>query len=221
MLELVKAGGWLMLPIILCSVISISIIVERFWSLQREVNVEWLLNYRGGSFLIESTARNSQEARIRGIAVDVVSDGAVAAIYRQGQLVVPDGDTVIEEDVMGGWSGPFFMAPINTRNIHRSNALMGHRYGEDFHTSVAPVLEALEEHVVLLRLLSERTSEEAITVRIGTENEDLVFGFELLAIFKFNFNLIRILDNMVVGHNIPVFIDDKAFRDSGCLIEAF
>ena len=44
----------------------------------------------------------------------------------------PDGDTVIEEDVMGGWSGPFFMAPINTRNIHRSNALMGHRYGEDF-----------------------------------------------------------------------------------------
>ena len=44
----------------------------------------------------------------------------------------PDGDTVIEEDVTGGWSGPFFMAPINTRNIHRSNALMGHRYGEDF-----------------------------------------------------------------------------------------
>ena len=24
------------------------------------------------------------------------------------------------------------MAPINTRNVHRSNALMGHRYGEDF-----------------------------------------------------------------------------------------
>ncbi len=44
----------------------------------------------------------------------------------------PDGDTVIEEDITGGWSGPFFMAPINTRNIHRSNALMGHRYGEDF-----------------------------------------------------------------------------------------
>ena len=44
----------------------------------------------------------------------------------------PDGDTVIEEDATGGWSGPFFMAPINTRNIHRSNALMGHRYGQDF-----------------------------------------------------------------------------------------
>lgn len=44
------------------------------------------------------------------------------------------------------------------------------RYGEDFHASVSPVLEALEENVVLLRLLSEQTSEEKITVRIGTEN---------------------------------------------------
>jgi short subunit dehydrogenase-like uncharacterized protein len=44
----------------------------------------------------------------------------------------PDADKVFEEAFMGGWSAPFFMAPINTRNIHRSNALMGHRYGEDF-----------------------------------------------------------------------------------------
>ena len=44
----------------------------------------------------------------------------------------PDGDTAIEEDLVGGWSGPFFMAPINTRNVHRSNALLGHPYGEDF-----------------------------------------------------------------------------------------
>jgi biopolymer transport protein ExbB len=34
--ELVKSGGWLMIPIILCSVLSISIIAERFWSLRRE-----------------------------------------------------------------------------------------------------------------------------------------------------------------------------------------
>ena len=44
------------------------------------------------------------------------------------------------------------------------------KYGEDFHSSVFPVLEALEEHVVLLRLLAERGSEQAITVRIGAEN---------------------------------------------------
>jgi len=33
-LELVKAGGWLMLPIIACSVIALAIIVERLWSLR-------------------------------------------------------------------------------------------------------------------------------------------------------------------------------------------
>jgi biopolymer transport protein ExbB len=32
--ELVKAGGWLMLPIIVCSVVALAIIVERLWSLQ-------------------------------------------------------------------------------------------------------------------------------------------------------------------------------------------
>jgi len=34
--ELVKSGGWIMIPIILCSVFSIAIIAERFWSLRRE-----------------------------------------------------------------------------------------------------------------------------------------------------------------------------------------
>ena len=34
MFELVKAGGWLMLPIIVCSVVALAIIVERIWSLQ-------------------------------------------------------------------------------------------------------------------------------------------------------------------------------------------
>tara|TARA_B100001250_G_scaffold174568_1_gene150095 strand:+ start:1369 stop:2529 length:1161 start_codon:yes stop_codon:yes gene_type:complete len=30
------------------------------------------------------------------------------------------------------WVAPFFMAPINTKNIHRSNKLMGHKYGDAF-----------------------------------------------------------------------------------------
>jgi len=36
MLELFKAGGWLMIPLFICSVISIAIIAERFWSLQQK-----------------------------------------------------------------------------------------------------------------------------------------------------------------------------------------
>jgi biopolymer transport protein ExbB len=35
-LELVRAGGWLMIPILLCSVIAVAIILERLWTLRRK-----------------------------------------------------------------------------------------------------------------------------------------------------------------------------------------
>jgi heat-inducible transcriptional repressor len=43
------------------------------------------------------------------------------------------------------------------------------RFGDGFDTSIRPMLEALEEHVVLLKLLGEATSSSTITVRIGAE----------------------------------------------------
>jgi len=33
--EIIQSGGWLMLPIIVCSIVATAIIVERFWSLQK------------------------------------------------------------------------------------------------------------------------------------------------------------------------------------------
>ncbi|MCP2678226.1 saccharopine dehydrogenase NADP-binding domain-containing protein [Maricaulaceae bacterium NA33B04] len=44
----------------------------------------------------------------------------------------PAGDKPIFEDDLNSWSAPFIMAAINTKNIHRSNALLGHRYGTGF-----------------------------------------------------------------------------------------
>jgi heat-inducible transcriptional repressor len=44
------------------------------------------------------------------------------------------------------------------------------RFGIDFPDSVAPVLEALEEQMVLLRLLGEVTDPSQVTVRIGHEH---------------------------------------------------
>jgi heat-inducible transcriptional repressor len=43
------------------------------------------------------------------------------------------------------------------------------RFGEGFDASIKPMLEALEEHVVLLKLLGEATSSSTVTVRIGHE----------------------------------------------------
>ncbi|MEA4943052.1 MAG: heat-inducible transcriptional repressor HrcA [Propionicimonas sp.] len=44
------------------------------------------------------------------------------------------------------------------------------RFSDQFESTVKPVLEALEEQVVLLRLLGEASGEDDVTVRIGREN---------------------------------------------------
>lgn len=36
MVEIVKAGGWLMAPIILCAILALGIVLERFWTLQQK-----------------------------------------------------------------------------------------------------------------------------------------------------------------------------------------
>jgi short subunit dehydrogenase-like uncharacterized protein len=44
----------------------------------------------------------------------------------------PHGMAPAYDEALGTWAAPFVMAAINTRNVHRSNALMGHAYGTDF-----------------------------------------------------------------------------------------
>jgi short subunit dehydrogenase-like uncharacterized protein len=44
----------------------------------------------------------------------------------------PSGDGVVYDEDLHAWSAPFVMAPINTKNVHRTNALRGHPWGTDF-----------------------------------------------------------------------------------------
>ena len=62
MLELVKSGGWLMAPLILCSIAAMAIIVERLWSLQPERVVPKDLVARAWSWVM---AEELTEERIR------------------------------------------------------------------------------------------------------------------------------------------------------------
>jgi short subunit dehydrogenase-like uncharacterized protein len=41
--------------------------------------------------------------------------------------MLPEYDNALES-----WAAPFIMAPINTKNVHRTNFLLGHPYGTDF-----------------------------------------------------------------------------------------
>lgn len=44
----------------------------------------------------------------------------------------PKGNKIVFEEDLQSWTAPFMMALINTRNVHRSNMLMGFPYGKDF-----------------------------------------------------------------------------------------
>jgi len=44
----------------------------------------------------------------------------------------PTGMVPMYETDLDKWAAPFVMAPINTKNVHRTNFLLGHPYGENF-----------------------------------------------------------------------------------------
>ena len=44
----------------------------------------------------------------------------------------PAGNIPEYDEKLGSWCAPFVMAAINTKNVHRTNALLGHVYGEGF-----------------------------------------------------------------------------------------
>lgn len=51
-----------------------------YWILQNEIEVEWLLNYRGGSFLIANYNSIQEECTIRGVTYELITDAKVNAI---------------------------------------------------------------------------------------------------------------------------------------------
>jgi len=54
-----------------------------FWTLQQDLPIDWLLNYRGGSFLIDHYLTLEQECTIRGVTYQVIADGQAALILQE------------------------------------------------------------------------------------------------------------------------------------------
>ena len=52
-----------------------------FMILTKNINVEWLLNYRGGSFLVDSYQFIAQECRIRGVTFEELLGNEILPIY--------------------------------------------------------------------------------------------------------------------------------------------
>ncbi|MDX1430707.1 MAG: asparagine synthetase B [Rhodothermales bacterium] len=54
-----------------------------YWALERATDVDWLLNYRGGSFLAAASPELEGELRIRGVVYERISTGESAQIIAQ------------------------------------------------------------------------------------------------------------------------------------------
>ena len=54
-----------------------------FWVLKNDLEADWLLNYRGGSFLIKYTSQIESECKIRGVSYEVIPDAKVIAILSE------------------------------------------------------------------------------------------------------------------------------------------
>lgn len=68
MLELMYAGGWLMVPILACSVLATAIVIERAWTLRRGR----IMPQR----LVERIWRLHQEQRLNEVAIAQIRDGS-------------------------------------------------------------------------------------------------------------------------------------------------
>ncbi len=56
-----------------------------YWQLTKNHTVDWLLNYRGGSFMCDYTDECAAECRVRGVSFEQVDGAGAAAIYAEVQ----------------------------------------------------------------------------------------------------------------------------------------
>ena len=54
-----------------------------YWVLQNDIEVEWLLNYRGGSFLIGNYPDIISECTVRGVSIQIIADVQAQQIYTE------------------------------------------------------------------------------------------------------------------------------------------
>ena len=54
-----------------------------FWTLEKQQKVKWLLNYRGGSFLLPDFEEIQRECQIRGVSFEVLSDAKAEQILEE------------------------------------------------------------------------------------------------------------------------------------------
>lgn len=68
-----------------------------YWCLSRDYKASWLLNYRGGSFLLPDVEEIRKECKIRGVSFEVISDSEQASILNEISSPSQNMESVILE----------------------------------------------------------------------------------------------------------------------------
>ena len=68
-----------------------------YWALDKSYKVSWLLNYRGGSFLLPDAPEIRKECQIRGVTFEVLSDAATNSILEDISSPSQNMETVVLE----------------------------------------------------------------------------------------------------------------------------
>lgn len=138
--------------LLLVLILSTGRVEQRILELPSEIDDDYVSDLRARvnrAAIGEKIADAS--AALLGLPDEVPAEGATAATMIVGALVEAMSDHRSDERVAVGGAA----------NLAR--------FGEGFDASIKPMLEALEEHVVLLKLLGEATSPSTVRVRIGHE----------------------------------------------------
>ncbi|CDF78610.1 conserved hypothetical protein [Formosa agariphila KMM 3901] len=68
-----------------------------FWTLDKQLKVKWLLNYRGGSFLLPDTDAIQKECQIRGVSFEVISNEKAESILELVESPSQNMESVVLE----------------------------------------------------------------------------------------------------------------------------
>nr|WP_177165879.1 asparagine synthetase B [Aequorivita viscosa] len=68
-----------------------------YWVLEKQLTVKWLLNYRGGSFLMPDTPEIQRECQIRGVSFEVLSNSRTEQILTEISSPSKNMDAVVLE----------------------------------------------------------------------------------------------------------------------------
>ncbi|MCB4799030.1 asparagine synthetase B [Neotamlana laminarinivorans] len=68
-----------------------------YWTLNKQLKVKWLLNYRGGSFLLPDTDDIQRECKIRGVSFEVISNSKTESILQEISSPSKNMDAVVLE----------------------------------------------------------------------------------------------------------------------------